>query len=182
MIRSLDFYRGIVMGLGLMYAMDRDPGRARRAGLLGARLLSDAADTLAERVRAKLGRYVSHPEAIVVESQGGCVSLHGPILRSEVEELINAVSSVRGVSEVANRLSPHGTPSHARHLPNETRDEQRPPWAALGAGEWTPGFQLAVGIAGASALALGIALVAARIRSNRRAEMENEMPEYAMLR
>jgi hypothetical protein len=182
MIRSLDFYRGIVMGLGLMYAMDRDPGRNRLARLLGARVLSDAADTLADRVRAKLGGYVSHPEAIVVESHGGCVSLHGTILRSEVEELINAVSSVRGVSEVVNRLSPHGTPAHLRHLPDVAHDERRPPWTALGIAAWTPGLRLAAGIAGAAALAVGIARVTARVRSNRRDEMENEMPEYAMLR
>lgn len=177
MIRSLDFYRGIVMGLGLMYAMDPDQGGNRRARLLGTRLLSEAADTLAERVRAKLARYVSHPEAIVVESRDGCVSLHGTILRSEVEELINAVSSVRGVSEVVNRLSPQSTPAHVRYFPGGSREEHRPPWR-----EWPPGFQLAVGVAGAAALAIGIARVTARLRSDRRAEMENEMPEYAMLR
>jgi hypothetical protein len=177
MIRSLDFYRGLVMGMGIMYALDPDHGRARRATLV-----REAADTLAERVRAQLARYVSHPEAIVVESQGGRVSLHGPVLRSEIEELITAVSSVRGVHEVVNRLTPHGAPGHIRCFPSEVRDERRPPWATLRIGEWTPGFQVAVGITGAAALALGIARVAARIRSNRRAEMENEMPEYAMLR
>lgn len=177
MIRSLDFYRGIVIGLGLMYALDPDRVRARRG-----HLVREAADTLAERVRAKLGRYVSHPEAIVVESQGGCVSLHGPILRSKVEELINAISSVRGVTEVVNRLSPHGTPGYAQSLPSEAPNQRRHPWAALAMREWTPGFQRAVGIAGAAALALGIVRVAARIRSNRHAEMEREMPEYAMLR
>jgi hypothetical protein len=177
MVRSLDFYRGIVMGLGLMYALDPDHARARRA-----HLIRETADTLAGRVRAKLGRYVSHPEVIVVESQGGCVSLHGPILRSEVEELINAVSSVRGVTEVVNQLSPHDTPGYARYLPSEVPDERRHLWARLAPREWTPGFRLAVGIAGAAAIALGIVRVAARVRSNRHAEMEREMPEYAMLR
>ncbi len=177
MIRSLDFYRGIVMGLGIMYALDPDHGRARQA-----HLLRDAVDTLAERVRARVGRYVSNPETIVVESQGGRVSLRGPVLRTELEDLITAVSSVRGVNEVVNRLTPHGPPGPSRSFPSEARDEQRPPWARLRVGEWTPGFQLAVGIAGAAALTLGIAQVAARIRSDRRAEMETEMPEYAMLR
>jgi hypothetical protein len=177
MIRSLDFYRGIVMGLGIMYAIDPDHGRARRA-----HLLREAADTLAERVRAQLGRYVSHPETVVVESQGGCVSLRGSVLRSEIEDLITAVSSVRGVHEVVNRLTPHGSHGDIRSLPSETRHARRRPRAPFRIGEWAPGFQVAVGVVGAAALTLGIARVAARIRSDRRTELENEMPEYAMLR
>jgi len=78
MIRSPDFYRGLVLGLGIMYVMDPDLGRSRRARV--------------------------------------------------------------------------------------------------------PGLRLLTGIVGLAALALGSARIAARIRSDQLEEIENEMPEYAMLR
>ena len=106
---------GFGLGAGLMYLLDPDRGRRRRAmvrdrissrigdseaflgktardsanrarGLLartrtrvtpGGRV-SD--EVLAERVRSKLGRYVSHPGAIEVDAQRGRVVLRGPIL------------------------------------------------------------------------------------------------------
>ncbi|XYH95377.1 hypothetical protein ACMHYB_47485 [Sorangium sp. So ce1128] len=42
-------------------------------------------DVLADRVRAKLGRVVSHPRAIDVQAFDGCVTLRGPVLAREVE-------------------------------------------------------------------------------------------------
>ena len=65
---------------------------------------------LHERVRAELGRWVSHPHAISVEILDGGVILSGPILAEEVEPLVSAVTCVRGVAMVENRLFPHATP------------------------------------------------------------------------
>jgi hypothetical protein len=62
---------------------------------------------LTERVRARMGRYVSHPRAIEVEAQGGAVTLRGPILAAEADGLIAHVRWVPGVKEVRNRLSLH---------------------------------------------------------------------------
>jgi uncharacterized membrane protein len=62
---------------------------------------------LEERVRAKLGRVVSHPASIEVTSSGGVVTLRGPILESEAEQLCDAVGRVRGVREVVDRLEKH---------------------------------------------------------------------------
>src|SRR5262245_6626086 len=105
---------GIGIGMGLMYFVDPDRGRRRRA-LVRDRLSysvdagidaistvkRDVAhrtdglvtrvrrafrrdvpddDRLVERVRAQLGRAVSHPHAIRVEVDDGCVTLRGPIL------------------------------------------------------------------------------------------------------
>src|SRR5438132_14240443 len=53
-------------------------------------------DVVRERVRSKLGRYVSHPSSIEVSVEGGRVTLSGPVLASEVENLIACVRSVRG--------------------------------------------------------------------------------------
>lgn len=62
---------------------------------------------LAERVRSKLGRVVSHPRALDVTATQGRVTLSGPILRDEVDPLLAALRRVRGVREVENRLDVH---------------------------------------------------------------------------
>lgn len=214
MLRSMNFYRGLLLGAVAMYLFDPDQGRARRALLrdrtTGA--LHDATDflgkaahdlqnrtagttartaalarpdhpddrTLAERVRAQLGRYVSHPRAVHVDAQGGMVTLSGPILHEEVEELIGAVSSVRGVDEVLNRLGPHdpGDGEPALAGPGRRQRETRSRIPAV----LTPGLQLVVGVIGAGAMAYGASRIVRRVRDARREEMEREMPEYAMLR
>ena len=64
-------------------------------------------DVLVQRVRAELGRVVSHPGAITVEAHNGTVRLCGPILSHETDSLLRAVQSVSGVSSVDNQLEPH---------------------------------------------------------------------------
>jgi hypothetical protein len=73
--------------------------RVKRAGLHADDVV------LIERVRAALGRQVSHPHAIEVQSSGGIVRLGGAILAHEVDNLIGCVKSVRGVKGVENQLS-----------------------------------------------------------------------------
>jgi uncharacterized membrane protein len=62
---------------------------------------------LAERVRAKLGRYLSHPGSVEVTAEGGTVTLQGPVLSHEVDRALRAVRSVPGVRHVVNRLEEH---------------------------------------------------------------------------
>jgi hypothetical protein len=62
---------------------------------------------LIERVRARMGRLVSHPHAIQVGANNGRVTLSGPVLRHEVARLLDAIRSVWGVSEVEDRLVAH---------------------------------------------------------------------------
>ncbi|XXT25184.1 SRPBCC family protein [Sorangium sp. So ce429] len=64
---------------------------------------------LSERVRAKLGRVVSHPGAIDVEVLDGCVTLRGPVLAREVDDLLAVVSGVDGVTRVSNALEVHAS-------------------------------------------------------------------------
>ena len=59
---------------------------------------------LVERVRARLGRVVSHPHAIKVTAREGYVTLSGPILAHEVDRLMRQVSRVRGVRDAEYRL------------------------------------------------------------------------------
>jgi osmotically-inducible protein OsmY len=61
-------------------------------------------EVIVERVRSKMGRVVSQPRALHVAADQGRVTLSGPILADEVDELLSCVSSVRGVAGVENQL------------------------------------------------------------------------------
>lgn len=129
---------GVGLGVGLMYFMDPERGRRRRAlvrdrlahaahassgalgsfgrdlshraagvaararGVLRRRAVDD--DVLIERVRAKLGRIVSHPHAIAVNANGGRVRLRGSVLESELPRLMHTVAHVPGVRGVEHAL------------------------------------------------------------------------------
>jgi hypothetical protein len=141
---------GLGLGIALMYFLDPDRGRRRRALVRDkvARAANVSADTLGargrdlahrtagtvsqvrgawrrdqvddvvlvERVRAELGRLVSHPRTIDVEASNGRVTLHGPVLQTELNHLLRAVERVRGVREVVNELEPHAQPGNVPSL------------------------------------------------------------------
>jgi hypothetical protein len=138
MDRTLNLFAGIGLGAGLMYFLDPQAGRRRRAQLgdkltraihetgnalcvagrdLGHRAQGLAAEArslvagdevsdaqLAERVRSKIGRNVANPGSLSVAVSNGRVTLGGPILRREVDWLLDAVAAVPGVTGVENRL------------------------------------------------------------------------------
>lgn len=75
-----------------------------------ARLAEEATpadDVLAARVRARLGRLVSHPGALEVTADKGVVTLSGPIFEAEVEQLMKGVGAVPGVTTIEKRLEPY---------------------------------------------------------------------------
>src|SRR5207248_4277679 len=84
-------------------------GFKAEARALGRRLRGEACDdqTLTGRVRAVLGRYVSHPHAIEVTVSEGEVGLAGPILAHEVPAFMKAAKRVPGVRRVSNQLVVH---------------------------------------------------------------------------
>ena len=109
--------------------------------------------TLIGRVRAALGRYVSHPHAIDVTVTGGEVALSGPILAEEVAGLLGAVKRVAGVARVSNQLVVHEDPSHVSALQGGVpRDGQR---FELLQKNWSPAARFAVGMAGFALIARG---------------------------
>ena len=141
MHRGLAFGTGLGIGTGLMFILDPDQGKRRRALLrdkcywaarktgegmgvtardlrnrtqgivseVQSRFSSEPVDdaVLVDRVRAKLGRIVSHPRAINVMAENGRVTLRGPILTMEEPALLACVNRVGGVNEVVNNLEPH---------------------------------------------------------------------------
>ena len=64
-------------------------------------------DVLAERVRAKMGRTISHPSAVHVAVEDGVAILSGPILADEVDTLVRCVAHVRGIEDVESNLDIH---------------------------------------------------------------------------
>jgi hypothetical protein len=73
--------------------------------LLSTELVDD--DVLVERIRAMLGRVVSHPGPIEITAADGHVTLGGHILKDEIPELIAAVKHVPGVKRVENIMHGH---------------------------------------------------------------------------
>jgi len=141
MNKGLAFGAGLGLGTGLMFLLDPDRGKRRRAllrdkcawaarktgegvgvtardlrnrtqGLMTevqSRFSSEPVDDskLVDRVRSKLGRVVSHPRAIDVSAEDGSVTLSGPILTTEIPQLLSVVSRINGVDEVVNNLESH---------------------------------------------------------------------------
>lgn len=107
---------------------------------------------LAQRVRSRLGRIVSHPGAINVAACEGCVTLSGPILTHEVARLIGAVRGVRGVQEVMSDLQVHDAPSSIPAL-QEGRPRVRD--LDISCTTWPNATRGAVGAIGAGIVGLG---------------------------
>lgn len=104
-------------------------------------------DTLVARVRAKLGRVVSHPHAVDVSASDGVVALQGPILTSEVNGLIRAVEGIQGVRRVINQLEEHKTRDGIPALQGGATPPGLVPdiWQT----QWSPTTRLLAGGAGA---------------------------------
>ncbi len=115
--------------------------------------VSDA--ILVERVRARLGRVVSHPHALKATALGGVVTLEGPILEGEVADLLDAVRAVRGVRDVESRLDVH-SPDDAERIPSLQGGRHREPRPEIFQENWAPALRVAAGIGGAGLIARGL--------------------------
>ena len=180
---------GLGMGAALMYFLDPERGRRRRAlvrdrlahtantsadamGATGRDVMHRAAGAaarvsgtrrrevvddvvLVERVRAVLGRFVSHPRAIDVDANDGVVTLRGPILQAEVKRLLRAVAGVSGVRRVENALEEH---KQAGNIPS-LQGGSTPPMPApeVWQRHWAPTTRLLVGLAGTALAGYGVA-------------------------
>lgn len=109
---------------------------------------------LAQRVRAKLGRLVSHPHALEVTASDGTVTLAGPILQREAPHLIRAVRRMRGVCDVVDQLEKHeqagNVPSlQGGRMPAGDRPDVLQEY-------WAPTTRVVVGTAGMALAAAGL--------------------------
>ncbi len=105
-------------------------------------------EALIGRVRAALGRVVSHPHAIEAAASGGHVTLIGPILSYEVRPLLRAVRGVSGVRAVSDQLTVYNEPGNVSALQGgEPRSGER---FELLQENWSPAARVIVGGAGAA--------------------------------
>jgi uncharacterized membrane protein len=100
---------------------------------------------LHERVRSAIGRAVSHPGAITVSVSNARVTLQGPVLEHELDDLVDAVRRVRGVSEVVNELEMHRDPDSVPSLQGGRPREAR---AELAQENWAPATRVLAGALG----------------------------------
>ncbi len=155
MMNGRDVLVGAALGSTMMFLLDPNGGRRRRALMRdqvvrATRKTRDGLDAttrdvanraggiaaaargrwadgqvddqrLAARVRAKLGRVCSHPHAVAVDAHDGIVTLRGPVLASEVNDIVAAVTAVRGVASVNNELDAHESADGIPALQGEGR-------------------------------------------------------------
>ena len=109
---------------------------------------------LIERVRARMGRLVSHPHAIQVGAYNGRVTLSGPVLAHEVARLLDAVRSVWGVSSIENRLVVYDSAESISSLQGGT--SERTPPSAFARERWAPAVQGAAILGGGFLTLFGV--------------------------
>jgi len=109
---------------------------------------------LAERVRAALGRFTSHPGAIEVSASSGVVSLQGSVLAEEAGMLLDCVAAVRGVERVDDHLTRHDEAGDIPELQGgESRTGARSEYLQE---NWSPSARVAAGALGAALAATGM--------------------------
>jgi len=114
----------------------------------------EASDNVVEaRVRSKLGFLVRHPSSISTQVSHGCVILSGPVLSDEVQQLINGVRAVPGVTDVENRLTVHSDPAQISGLQGQKPKPTGELWDIMQR-RWSPSTRFLAGTAGAVSLGL----------------------------
>ncbi len=117
------------------------------AELQALRTPGEASDpVIVARVRSRLGRVCSHPHAVEVTSNGGNVTLSGPILADEADLVLARTRAVRGVRNVTNNLRVYQTPSDIPGLQGGVmRPGEEPAYLHR---HWNPTARLAASVAG----------------------------------
>jgi uncharacterized membrane protein len=109
---------------------------------------------LVERVRAKLGRLVSHSHAVHAVASNGTVTLTGAILDGEADRLVRSIGRMRGVRQVIDQLERHQEAAHVPALQGGRAPTGARPDVLQT--NWAPATRAVVGTAGAALVALGV--------------------------
>jgi hypothetical protein len=123
-----------------------------------------------DRVRAKLGRYVSHPGAVDVIVQNGVAALRGPILSSEADRVVTAVQRVRGIDSVDDRLERHDAADIPALQGGATRSGFGNVFRPT---RWSPTTRALAGSAAVAGAAVALSMTMARARRRR---LEADLP------
>jgi uncharacterized membrane protein len=103
-----------------------------------------------ERVRAELGRYVSHPHAVEVKVDDGVVTVSGHVIGGEDRRAVRALKRVPGVRDVDARWSVHDDVEGVPQLQGDGRPRQ--PVPELLQQHWSPAARFVAGTGAAAML------------------------------
>lgn len=81
-------------------------------------------EVLQERVCAQLGHVVSHPGSLVVNVEDGNVTVSGPVLMGEQENIRRRLEKTRGVKSFHVRVQEHSSREAVPGLQGESRWER----------------------------------------------------------
>jgi uncharacterized membrane protein len=111
-------------------------------------------EIIVDRVRAELGRVVSHPGAIDVIVDDGVVTHSGAVLSDEAPSLLRSTWRVRGVEDVVDELDRHETADDVPAL----QGNARPAGATfeLRQQNWSPAARLVTGITGGALMSMAL--------------------------
>ena len=129
--------------------------RHRATGIIARLSMHDhdaSDDVIVARVRAELGRHVSHASSIDVRVHDGTVTLVGPILRDEVRGLLRGLHRVAGVRAVHNELEMHEQEEGVPGL----QGEGHVPRPILRREHWPPAHRLLSSGGGLAAMLYGL--------------------------
>ncbi|TDO48681.1 BON domain-containing protein [Kribbella sp. VKM Ac-2527] len=124
--------------------LSRDLSNRGRGVAAGARYrvvgrMTDDA-VLHDRVRAELGRQVSHPHAIQVEVDDRTVTLTGDVLAAEADQAIRAINRIPGVRDVETQWRVYDEPGDVPTLQGRARPGK--PQSGLRQENWSPTARL----------------------------------------
>lgn len=75
---------------------------------------------LVERVRSQIGRLVLRPKEIRITASNGIVCIKGPIIQSDMEDLVSGIRKVNGVKGIDNQLSVYSDASNMPELEGDS--------------------------------------------------------------
>jgi hypothetical protein len=107
-VRRALWFAGSAVVMLALEAVSRRKGRggnAARALLDRVRPPPVADDTVEMRVRKKLARTATNPDAITIRIEHGCVDLRGPVPTRERANIVRAISAVSGVDSVLDLMT-----------------------------------------------------------------------------
>lgn len=140
-------HSGAALGKTSRHLGNRTKGLVASAGSKLRREGEVDDQVLRDRVRSKLGRVCSHPSAIDVTVSEGRVTLRGPVLSSDLDNLLMKVYAIKGVQGVENQLEIHEAGTDHPSLQDNGNSARR--WVA-------PASRVLAGTAGCGLAAAGL--------------------------
>lgn len=95
-------------------------------------------ETLAARIRSKLGRVCSHTHALTVTVGDDEITVRGPVLAHEVPGVMATVEAVAGSRRVNNQLEPYESSEGVPALQGAGR---LPPVMSVSPARWSPSMR-----------------------------------------